>query len=131
MSEMPVLIISDPETGRSQKVEIEDSRMTSLIGRRIGEVLDGAAANLPGHKIQLTGGCDKDGVPMRPDVHGGVKAHIILSGGVGYKPRNPGERKRVTVRGNTVTADTIFLNFKILERPKRRSKKGKEEKAVA
>jgi small subunit ribosomal protein S6e len=128
---MPVLIVSDPETGRSQKVEIEDSRMTSFIGRRIGEILDGAVANLPGHKIQLTGGCDKDGIPMRPDVHGGVKAYIILSGGVGYKPRNPGEKKRVTVRGNTVTSDTIFLNFKILERSKRRSKSGKEEKAAS
>jgi small subunit ribosomal protein S6e len=131
VSEMPVLIVSDPETGRSQKVEIEDSRMASLIGRRIGEVLDGAAANLPGHKIQLTGGCDKDGIPMRPDVHGGVKTKIILSGGVGYKPKNPGERKRVTVRGNTVTADTIFLNFKIMERPKRRSKQGEKEKETA
>ena len=130
MSEMPVLIVSDPDTGKSQKVEIEDSRMAPLIGRRIGEVLDGAVANLPGHKIQLTGGCDKDGIPMRPDVHGGVKAQIILSGGVGYKPKNPGERKRVTVRGNIVTADTIFLNFKIVERPKRRSKQGAKEKSA-
>lgn len=128
MSEMPVLIVSDPETGRSQKVEIEDARMSPLIGRRIGEVLDGAAANLPGHKIQLTGGCDKDGIPMRPDVHGGVKTRIILSGGVGFKPRNRGERRRKIVRGNTVTADTIYLNFKIVEKPKRRSKRSKKKK---
>ena len=120
---MPVLIVSDPDTGRSQKVELEDARMSPLVGRRIGEVLDGSVANLPGHKIRLTGGCDKDGIPMRPDVHGGVKARVILSGGVGYRPKNRGERRRKTVRGNTVTADTIFLNFKIVERPKRRAKK--------
>ncbi|MFQ6053748.1 MAG: 30S ribosomal protein S6e [Candidatus Bathyarchaeia archaeon] len=117
---MPVLIVSDPETGTSRKVEIEDARMSSLIGRRIGEVLDGSIANLPGHKIQLTGGTDKDGIPMRPDIHGGVKAGYILSGGVGFKPKNPGERRRKIVRGNTVTAETIYLNFKIVERPKRR-----------
>jgi len=122
---MPVLIVSDPETGRSQKVELEDARMSPLVGRRIGEVLDGSVANLPGHKIRLTGGCDKDGIPMRPDVHGGVKARVILSGGVGYRPKNRGERRRKTVRGNTVTADIIFLNFKIVERPKRRAKKKK------
>lgn len=130
MSEIPVLIISDPETGTSQKVELEDARMTPLIGRRIGEVLDGSVANLPGHRIQLTGGCDKDGIPMRPDVHGGVKARVVLSGGVGYKPKNRGERRRVTVRGNIVTADTTFLNFKVVEKPKGSAKRVKEEAAA-
>ncbi len=125
---MPVLIISDPETGTSQKVELEDARMAPIMGRRIGEVIDGTVADLAGYKIQLTGGTDKDGIPMRPDVHGGVKARIVLSGGVGYKPKNKGERKRVVVRGNTVSVDTTFLNFKIVEKPKGRKKKVKEPK---
>jgi small subunit ribosomal protein S6e len=123
---MPVLIISDPETGTSQKVELEDARMAPIMGRRIGEVIDGTVADLAGHKIQLTGGTDKDGIPMRPDVHGSVKARIVLSGGVGYKPKKKGERKRVVVRGNTVSVDTTFLNFKIVEKPKGRKKKAKE-----
>ena len=123
---MPVLIISDPETGTSQKAELEDARMAPLIGRRIGEVIDGTVADLAGYKIQLTGGTDKDGIPMRPDVHGGVKARIVLSGGVGYKPKKKGDRKRVVVRGNTVSVDTTFLNFKIVEKPKGRKKKVKE-----
>jgi len=125
---MPVLIISDPETGTSQKVELEDARMAPIMGRRIGEIIDGTVADLAGYKIQLTGGTDKDGIPMRPDVHGGVKARVVLSGGVGYKPKNKGERKRVVVRGNTVSVDTTFLNFKIVEKPKGRKKKAKEPK---
>jgi small subunit ribosomal protein S6e len=126
---MPVLIVSNPETGTSQRVELEDSRMAPLIGRRIGEVFDGAFANMPGHKLKLTGGTDKDGIPMRPDVHGSTKTDIILSGGVGYKPKKKGERKRVIVRGNTVSSETTFLNLSIVERPKRR-KKAEEPKAV-
>jgi small subunit ribosomal protein S6e len=125
---MPVLIVSDPETGTSQRVELEDARMAPLIGRRIGEVLDGAVANMPGHKLKLTGGTDKDGIPMRPDVHGSAKADIILSGGVGYKPKKKGERKRVLVRGNTVSSETTFLNLSIVERPTRR-KRTEEPKA--
>jgi small subunit ribosomal protein S6e len=125
---MPVLIVSDPETGTSQRVELEDTRMAPLIGRRIGEVLDGAIANMSGHKLKLTGGTDKDGIPMRPDVHGSAKANIILSGGVGYKPKKKGERKRVIVRGNIVSSETTFLNLSIVERPKRR-KKAEELKA--
>jgi small subunit ribosomal protein S6e len=125
---MPVLIISDPETGTSQKVELEDNRMGPLVGRRIGEVIDGTVADLAGHQLQLTGGTDKDGIPMRPDVHGSAKSRIILSGGVGYKPKRKGERKRVVVRGNTVSVDTTFLNFKIVEKPKGTKKAKKEEK---
>jgi small subunit ribosomal protein S6e len=125
---MPVLIIADPETGTNEKVELEDARMAPLVGRRIGEVIDGTVADLAGYRLQLTGGTDKDGIPMRPDVHGGVKARVVLSGGVGYKPRNKGERKRVVVRGNTVTTETTFLNFKIVEKPKGQKKKKAEPK---
>jgi small subunit ribosomal protein S6e len=125
---MPVLIIADPEKGTNEKVELEDARMAPLVGRRIGEVIDGTVANLAGYRIQLTGGTDKDGIPMRPDVHGGVKARVVLSGGVGFKPRNKGERKRVVVRGNTVTTETTFLNFKIVEKPKGQKKRKAEPK---
>ncbi len=125
---MPVLIISDPETGKSQKVELEDNRMGPLVGRRIGEVIDGTVADLAGHQLQLTGGTDKDGIPMRPDVHGSAKSRIILSGGVGYKPKKKGERRRVVVRGNTVSVETTFLNFKIVEKPKGKKKAKTEEK---
>jgi len=124
---MPVLTISDPESGKSHKVELEDARMSSIVGRRIGEVLDGSFVNLSGHKIQLTGGTDKDGIPMRPDVHGGVKAKIILSRGVGYRRAKKGERKRVVVRGNTVTVDTNYLNFKIVEKPKEKKRKAESK----
>ena len=124
---MPVLNISDPETKKDQRVELEEERMSSLIGIKIGEVIEGSIVNLSGHKIRLTGGTDKDGIPMRPDVHGSVKARIILSSGVGYKPRKRGERKRILVRGNTVSADTTFLNFKIEEKPKKGKRKEKKQ----
>ncbi|MCD6480174.1 30S ribosomal protein S6e [Candidatus Bathyarchaeota archaeon] len=115
---MPILNISDPETGTTKKVEIDEDRMRVLIGRRIGEIIDGAVAGMPGYKLQLTGGCDRDGFPMRPDIHGGVKVKILLSDGPGYRPRRKGERRKKTVRGNTVTPETTFLNLKIVEKPK-------------
>ncbi|MDP7207737.1 MAG: S6e family ribosomal protein [Candidatus Bathyarchaeota archaeon] len=114
---MPVLIIANPEAGTNEKVELEDARMPPLVGLRIGETIDGTIADLTDYILQLTGGTDKDGIPMRPDVHGGVKVRVVLSGGVGFKPKNKGERKRVVVRGNTVTAETTFLNFKMVKKP--------------
>ena len=125
---MPVLIISDPEKGTSQRIELDDQRLNTLIGTRIGQTIDGTIADMPGHKLRLTGGTDKDGIPMRPDVHGVGKTSIILSGGVGYKPKNKGEKKRKMVRGNTTSSETIYLNFSIVEKPTRKQKEQPKSK---
>jgi small subunit ribosomal protein S6e len=123
---MPVLIVSNPADGTSQRVELDDQQLRAFYGTRIGQVVEGAVAGMQGYKIKLTGGTDKDGIPMRPDVHGSAKARVILSGGVGYKPKNGGEKKRKVVRGNTVSVETTFLNFAIVETPKGRKKVKKE-----
>ena len=125
------LIVSDPEEGTSKAVELEETRATPLIGRKIGDVLDGSIADAPGKKVQITGGSDKDGFPMRPSVHGGVRRRIILSGGVGFNPQNEGMRKRKTVRGNVITDDIVQINLKVVEKAKLKEgkkPKGKKEK---
>ena len=114
---MPILIVSDPN-GTSQRVEIEDAQLRPLVGTRIGQIIDGTLAGMQGYKLKFTGGTDKDGVPMRPDVHGSARARIVLSGGVGYKPTDKGMNKRKVVRGNTISAETSFLNFSVVEAPK-------------
>jgi small subunit ribosomal protein S6e len=126
-------IISDPEEGTSKVVELEAARATPLIGRRIGEIIDGSVADLPGHKIQITGGSDKDGFPMRPSVHGGVRRRLILSGGVGFNPKDEGMRKRKTIRGNVITDEIVQVNLKIVEKAKKAKeiKKTKEKKEEA
>ena len=121
------IIISDPETGTSKTVELEETRAIPLIGRKIGEVVDGSILDLPGHKTQITGGSDKDGFPMRPNVHGGVRRQVVLSGGVGFNPQNEGGRERKTVRGNVITDEIVQVNVKIVEKPKQ-PKEGKKPK---
>ena len=130
------IIVSDPETGTSKIVELADARAAPLVGKRIGEPMDGAIADLPGHKLQITGGSDKDGFPMRPSVHGGVRRRIVLSGGVGFNPTTEGMRRRKTVRGNVITDEIVQINMKITEKPKqtkesKKPKEKKEEKASA
>ena len=113
------IIVSDPETGTSKIVELEETRAAPLIGRKIGESVDGAVVDLPAHKLRITGGSDRDGVPMRPNVHGGVRRKVVLSGGVGFNPQNKGERRRKTVRGNVITDEIVQINTKIIEKPKK------------
>ena len=113
------IIVSDPETGTSKIVELEETRAAPLIGRKIGESVDGAVVDLPAHKLRITGGSDRDGVPMRPNVHGGVRRKVVLSGGVGFNPQDKGERRRKTVRGNVITDEIVQINTKITEKPKK------------
>jgi small subunit ribosomal protein S6e len=122
------IIVSDPETGKSQLVEVEESQAVPLIGRKLGEVIDGAAVKLSGYKLKITGGSDKDGFPMRPNIHGGIRVRAILSEGVGFHPSQKGERKRKTLRGNVITDAIVQINMKIVEKPKK-SKKAEKPKA--
>jgi small subunit ribosomal protein S6e len=111
------VIVSDPQAGTSKVVELEEARAAPFIGRRLGETLDGSAVDLPAHTVQILGGSDKDGVPMRGNVHGGVRRRVVLSGGAGFSPKKSGERKRKTVRGNIITDEIVQINMKIVERP--------------
>src|SRR4030065_2758138 len=124
------VIVSDPETGTSKVVELAEARASPLIGKKVGEMMDGAPVCPPANKIQIPGGSDKDGFPMRPSVHGGVRRSIVLSGGVGLNPTNEGMRRRKTIRGNVVTDEIVQINAKIVERPKaaKEGKKTKEKK---
>ncbi len=122
------VIVSDPESGTSRIVELEENRAVPFIGKRIRETIDGAVVDLPAHKLQIMGGSDRDGVPMNPSVHGGVRRNVVLSGGVGFKAKRGGERKRKAVRGNIITDDIVQINVKIIERPKGKDVKAEEAK---
>jgi len=111
------VIVSDPQTGTSKVIEIEETRAAPFIGRRVGDTLDGAVVDLPAHKVQIMGGSDADGVPMRSNVHGGVRRSVVLSGGAGFNPKRKGERRRKTVRGSIITDEIVQINIKIVDRP--------------
>ncbi|MEM2921071.1 MAG: 30S ribosomal protein S6e [Candidatus Bathyarchaeia archaeon] len=100
--------------GKTQSLEVEGVRARPLIGKRIGEIIDGTAFGLQ-NKLEITGGSDKDGFPMRRDVHGGIRTKVLISKGVGFNPRRKGERRRKLVRGNIVTEDTVQVNLKVLQ----------------
>jgi len=121
------IVLSDPETGKAQKIELEEAKAVPLIGRKIGEIIDGTILGLSGYKIQITGGTDKDGFPMRPDIHGGVRRRVIVGSGPGFKPKRKGERRRKMLRGNVITEEIVQINMKIVEKPKMKPKKERAE----
>ncbi len=116
------LIISS-EDGRAETIDLEGSRAQPLVGRKIGETIAGSIAGLESTKLVITGGSDKDGFPLRKDVHGGARKAIILSRGPGFHPTQKGQRRRKSIRGNTITDDVIQINCMAIKEEKRRKKR--------
>ncbi len=113
------VVISDPETGKAYQRIISGANANKLIGREVGDTVNGTVVELPpDYELQITGGSDKDGFPIRPDIPGPVRKRILLSGGVGYRPRERGIRKKKMVRGKTITRDIVQINMKVVKHGK-------------
>jgi len=109
-------VVNDPETRRSYQVEIEQSKALGLIGKKIGDEFSGDIIGLPGYTLKITGGTDKDGFPMHPRVEGMGRKKVLLTGPPCFHPKRKGERRRKTVRGNTISEDIAQINCKIVKK---------------
>jgi small subunit ribosomal protein S6e len=90
--------------------------MKFISPKKIGDKIDGIFVDMPGYKLEITGGSDKDGFPMRRDLPGPRRKKLLLSRGLGLYPERKGNRKKKTMRGNTVSPDTVQVNLKISTR---------------
>ena len=106
------ICINEPKTRKSWQVEKE---APALIGLKIGENFEGSFIGLSGFTLQITGGSDKDGFPMRYDLTGSSRKKALLSGMPGFRPKVKGLRKRKYIRGNTISADIVQVNCKVVE----------------
>ena len=109
-------VVADPESGRTYQREVDGQDANRFLGLDIGEEADGAAVGLDGYSVEITGGSDAAGRPMRGDVAGSGLKDVLLDGGAGFKPQRDGERKRVSVRGSEVSEATVQLNVAVAER---------------
>lgn len=108
--------VADPSDGATYQFEVDGQAANRFIGREIGEEVDAGPLGLDGYTVEVTGGSDNAGRPMRGDVAGPALKTVLLSGGVGFEPTVDGERKRVTVRGREVGNETRQINAQVTER---------------
>lgn len=107
-------IVVGSKDGKSTSYEVKDDQAKPLLGLRIGDVFDATVIGLPG-KIRITGGSDRAGVPMRPDVHGAVKKYVLLTKGIGLRNAGEGERVRKLVRGNVIGEEIYQINAVLVD----------------
>jgi small subunit ribosomal protein S6e len=134
------VVVNDTKKGKSHNIEVSGHHANSLLGKKIGDQVDGIFVSLPGYKLQITGGTDKDGFPMRTDLPGAIRRRVLLSKGLGFVPSEHGKRKKKTIRGNTVNQDIVQINMKVIKHssraiedlvkvePKEETKEGAKEK---
>jgi small subunit ribosomal protein S6e len=124
---MEVKVVISYSNGKSEQKELRDEKANSLLGKKIGDIIEGGLLDVKGDLL-ITGGSDRDGFAMRKDVDGPIRKKILLSTGVGFNPTTDGERRKKRVRGNMITDDIIQINTKLLEGPKPKKEVKKEEK---
>ena len=108
--------ISDPKTGKSYQKQVDGNQANAILGKKIGDKMDGIFVEMPGYKLEITGGSDKDGFPMRRDLPGPRRKRLLISKGLGFHPHMDGERRKKTMRGNQITPDIVQINMKVVTR---------------
>lgn len=107
------LVISDPKSKKAYQKEVEQ-KQTGLIGKKIGEKVSGDAIGLTGYELVVTGGSDRQGFPMRGDVDGIGRKKVLIAMPPGFHPKVRGQRKRKSVRGNTISPQISQVNIKVM-----------------
>lgn len=108
-------VINDTKDGKSYQTPVSGHHANSLIGKRIGDVIDGIFVGLPGYKLTITGGSDKDGFPLRKDLPGPRRKKLLVSKSIGFRAKEGGLRRKKNFRGNTVSPDTVQVNLKVTQ----------------
>lgn len=109
------IVINDVKSGQSFQKEVDKTREPQFYGKKIGDVLEGSIVGLDGYKLKITGGSNKDGVPMRRDIGGTRRVKAILSKGPGVRGLKKGGRKKKSVVGCVVSPEIIQLNAAVTE----------------
>ncbi|QSG11155.1 Ribosomal protein S6E/S10 [Halapricum desulfuricans] len=107
--------VADPDSGETYQIDVDGQDANRFVGREIGDEVAGSAVGLDGYSLEITGGSDTAGRPLRGDVRGPNLKSVLLKGGVGYEPSRDGERKRVTVRGREISDEVRQINAAIAE----------------
>ena len=107
------VVVNDTKNGKSHQVEVSGHHANSLIGKKIGDEVDGIFISLPGYKLQVTGGTDKNGFPMRKDFPGVRRRRLLLSDSLGFHAKEDGLRKKKSIHGNTIHQDLVQINMKV------------------
>ncbi|MDH7594086.1 MAG: 30S ribosomal protein S6e [Methanomicrobiales archaeon] len=110
------VVVSEPANGRAYTLPVSGGQANTLIGKKIGDEVDGAPLGLPGYRLKITGGSDRDGTPARADLPGLGRLKVLLSESTGFHPRQEGQRRRKSIRRSEIAPEYVQINTKVISR---------------
>lgn len=103
------------EGAKSFPRAVGDPQSAGFLGKRIGESVGGELLGLGGYTLKITGGTDRSGFPLRPEIPGARQVRIFVGEGFGFHAPRRGQRKRRTFRGSAISEETVQINL-VVER---------------
>jgi len=108
-------VIADPKEKKAYQKVLAEDKSNALVGKTIGEEIDGIFLDLPGYRLKITGGSDNSGVPLRGDIDGNQRRKILMTESVGFHPVRHGQRRRKLIRGRSLNSEVSQINLKVIE----------------
>lgn len=105
------VVVSEGPTSYARSVA--EPQAAGFLGKRIGESLGGDLLGLAGYTLKITGGTDRSGFPLRPDLPGSRQARLFVGEGFGFHAPRRGMRRRRTFRGGAISEDTVQINLHV------------------
>jgi small subunit ribosomal protein S6e len=109
------VVLNDTKTGKSYQRIVKEEDTKKLMNLRIGEKVKGEIIGLAGYELEIRGGSNTAGFPMRRDAHGFGRRKILAVGGTGIKKKGKGIRQRRSVVGTKIDSNIAQLNMAILK----------------
>ena len=87
-------VIADPKNKMAYQKVLSEEKSNALVGKSVGEEIDGIFLDLPGYRLKITGGADGSGVPMRGDIDGNQRRRLLVRESVGFIPKKDGQKNK-------------------------------------
>lgn len=99
------------EAAASVARTVADPQSAGFLGKRIGETVGGELIGLTGYTLKITGGTDRSGFALRPEIPGARQVRVFVGEGFGFHAPRRGQRKRRTFRGGAISEETVQINL--------------------
>lgn len=111
-------LVIGTKDGKTHQKELKSPEADVLFNKRIRDKISGDTIGFPGYEFEITGGSDKAGFPMRPDVSESRRKKIFATSTHGVWIPRKGKKVRKTVAGNMVHENTAQINMKVVKQGK-------------
>jgi len=116
---MEAKIVVGTKAGKSYNIEVKDDLAAVFIGKRVGDTVSVTPLGLKGYEVKITGGSDKQGFPVRKDLHKAGRGKALMSSRtIGYRPEKDGIRVRKTVVGDIIDENISQINTVVVKEGK-------------